>query len=199
MSFINHMTREINLKIVYQGPTLSGKRTNLQYIDNKTQPEIRGRPDRFAPENEGTLFFDFSPSSLGTHDGFRFRFHLYTVQGSIVDDASHRLVLKGVDGVVFVADSQQGRAEANLESLDRLINILEAQGNNLAQVPIVLQYNKRDLSTAMPVEDLDALLRAPWSLEWSRFEAVANKGIGVFETLKELARQMILLLRWSAK
>ena len=145
MSFINYSSREINCKIVYYGPGLCGKTTNLQYIYTKTNPELKGKMISLATETERTLFFDFLPLALGQIRGFKTRFHLYTVPGQVFYDASRKLILKGVDGVVFVADSQIERMEANLESLDNLKINLREQGYELEKVPYVVQYNKRDL------------------------------------------------------
>lgn len=158
MSFINYSAREINCKLVYYGPGLCGKTTNLQFIYNKTRPEAKGKMISLATETERTLFFDFLPLSLGEIRGFKTRFHLYTVPGQVFYDASRKLILKGVDGVCFVADSQLERMEANIESLDNLRINLEEQGYNLDTIPYVIQYNKRDLPSAVPVEELSQLL-----------------------------------------
>src|SRR4051812_49395912 len=158
MSFINYLSREINCKIVYYGPGLCGKTANLQYVYGKTNPDARGKMISLATETERTLFFDFLPLSLGEIRGFKTRFHLYTVPGQVFYDASRKLILKGVDGVVFVADSQEGRREANIESLENLATNLEEQGFNLEKLPFVIQYNKRDLPTAVEVEVLRAEL-----------------------------------------
>ena len=154
MSFINYSSREINCKIVYYGPGLCGKTTNLQYIYNKTNPEAKGKMISLATETERTLFFDFLPLSLGEIRGFKTRFHLYTVPGQVFYDASRKLILKGVDGVVFVGDSQIERMEANIESLENLRTNLQEQGYNLDKLPYVVQYNKRDLPNAAPIEEL---------------------------------------------
>src|SRR5499425_1018104 len=154
MSFINYSSREINCKIVYYGPGLCGKTTNLQWIYNKTNPELKGKMISLATETERTLFFDFLPLALGQIRGFKTRFHLYTVPGQVFYDASRKLILKGVDGVVFVADSQNERMEANVESLDNLKANLREQGYDYDKVPIVIQYNKRDLPNAVAVEEM---------------------------------------------
>ena len=148
MSFINYSSREINCKIVYYGPGLCGKTTNLQYIYNKTNPDLKGKMISLATETERTLFFDFLPLALGQIRGFKTRFHLYTVPGQVFYDASRKLILKGVDGVVFVADSQVERMEANIESLDNLRQNLGEQGYDLDKISCVVQYNKRDLPNA---------------------------------------------------
>ena len=158
MSFINYSSREINCKIVYYGPGLCGKTTNLQYIYEKTNPEAKGKMISLATETERTLFFDFLPLSLGEIRGFKTRFHLYTVPGQVFYDASRKLILKGVDGVVFVADSQIERMEANIESLENLRTNLAEQGYYLDKLPYVVQYNKRDLPNVAPVDELRELL-----------------------------------------
>jgi len=192
MSFINYSSREINCKIVYYGPGLCGKTTNLQYIYNKTNPEAKGKMISLATETERTLFFDFLPLSLGEIRGFRTRFHLYTVPGQVFYDASRKLILKGVDGVVFVADSQMERMEANIESLENLRDNLKEQGYDLDKLPYVVQYNKRDLPNASPVDELQEVLN-PTSV--TNYEAVATKGIGVFDTLKAVAKLVLTELK----
>ena len=192
MSFINYSSREINCKIVYYGPGLCGKTTNLQYIYNKTNPEAKGKMISLATETERTLFFDFLPLSLGEIRGFRTRFHLYTVPGQVFYDASRKLILKGVDGVVFVGDSQIERMEANIESLDNLRQNLLEQGYDLDKLPYVVQLNKRDLVNSAPLEELVEVLN-PTNVPM--FEAVATKGTGVFDTLKAVAKQVLTELR----
>ncbi|QQR91865.1 MAG: GTPase domain-containing protein [Myxococcales bacterium] len=192
MSFINYLSREINCKIVYYGPGLCGKTTNLQYIYNKTNPEAKGKMISLATETERTLFFDFLPLALGEIRGFKTRFHLYTVPGQVFYDASRKLILKGVDGVVFVADSQIARIEANAESLDNLkINLIE-QGYELEKLPYVIQYNKRDMPGVASVEELRTLLNPIGTLH---FEAIATTGEGVFETLKAVAKLVLQELK----
>ena len=188
MSFINYSSREINCKIVYYGPGLCGKTTNLQFVYKKTKPEARGKMISLATETERTLFFDFLPLSLGDIRGFKTRFHLYTVPGQVFYDASRKLILKGVDGLVFVADSQYERSEANQESFDNMKANLIEQGYQLGQVPYILQYNKRDLPNAMPLDEMRALLNKDNVPE---FEAVAATGEGVFETLKAIAKLVL--------
>jgi signal recognition particle receptor subunit beta len=188
MSFINYSSREINCKVVYYGPGLCGKTTNLQFIYSKTNPDVKGKMISLATETERTLFFDFLPLALGEIRGFKTRFHLYTVPGQVFYDASRKLILKGVDGVVFVADSQVERMEANLESLDNLKINLQEQGYDLAGVPLVIQYNKRDLPNAAPVEEMRRLLNPGGAPD---FEAAATSGEGVFETLKAVARGVL--------
>jgi signal recognition particle receptor subunit beta len=192
MSFINYSAREINCKMVYYGPGLCGKTTNLQFIYNKTRPESKGKMISLATETERTLFFDFLPLSLGEIRGFKTRFHLYTVPGQVFYDASRKLILKGVDGVCFVADSQLERMEANNESLDNLRYNLEEQGYDLDKLPYIIQYNKRDLPTAVPLDELRATLNTN---NVPDFEASAVTGEGVFDTLKALAKQVLTELR----
>jgi len=192
MSFINYSSREINCKIVYYGPGLCGKTTNLQYIYNKTNPEAKGKMISLATETERTLFFDFLPLSLGEIRGFKTRFHLYTVPGQVFYDASRKLILKGVDGVVFVGDSQLERMEANIESLDNLRTNLAEQGYDLDKLPYVVQYNKRDLPNATTMPELEEALNPT---KVPQFEAVATKGVGVFDTLKAVAKLVLTELR----
>ena len=188
MSFINYASREINCKIVYYGPGLGGKTTNLQYVYERTNPQNKGQLISLATETDRTLFFDFLPLDLGSVRGFRTRFHLYTVPGQVFYDASRKLILKGVDGVIFVADSQEARMDANLESLDNLKHNLHENGFDLGLIPYALQFNKRDLAGAVPY---DVMLRALQIKGEPTFEAVAPKGIGVFETLKAVAKQVL--------
>jgi signal recognition particle receptor subunit beta len=192
MTFINYASREINCKIVYYGPGLCGKTTNLQHIFESTAPQSRGKLISLATETDRTLFFDFMPLELGTVRGFKTRFHLYTVPGQVFYDASRKLILKGVDGIVFVADSQEERMDANVESLYNLEENLQAQGYDLMKLPYVLQLNKRDLPNIIPVEELTAELRRK---EEPVVEAVASNGAGVFDTLKAVAKQVLTELR----
>ena len=192
MSFINYAAREINVKIVFYGPGLCGKTTNLQYIFEKSSPQQKGKLISLATETDRTLFFDFLPLDLGAVRGFKTRFHLYTVPGQVFYDASRKLILKGVDGVVFVADSQEARMDANEESLRNLEDNLMENGFALKNIPYVLQFNKRDLPSAVLVDDMYRLLNFKGE---PTFEAVATKGIGVFETLKAVAKQVLYELR----
>ncbi len=192
MSFINYAAREINVKIVYYGPGLCGKTTNLQYIFEKSSPQQKGKLISLATETDRTLFFDFLPLDLGAVRGFKTRFHLYTVPGQVFYDASRKLILKGVDGVVFVADSQEARMDANAEGLRNLEDNLRENGFELKTIPYVLQFNKRDLPTAVLVDDMYRLLNFKGE---PTFEAVAVKGMGVFETLKAVAKQVLYELR----
>jgi signal recognition particle receptor subunit beta len=188
MTFINYASREINCKIVYYGPGLCGKTTNLQWIYDKTNPNAKGKLISLATETDRTLFFDFLPLELGTVRGFKTRFHLYTVPGQVFYDASRKLILKGVDGVIFVADSQVERMDANTESIDNLQVNLKAQGYDLLGIPYVLQLNKRDLPNVVPVDEMVRQLRKKGE---PVFEAVASKGAGVFETLKGVAKLVL--------
>jgi mutual gliding-motility protein MglA len=192
MTFINYASREINCKIVYYGPGLCGKTTNLQYIYDSTAPQAKGKLISLATETDRTLFFDFMPLELGTVRGFKTRFHLYTVPGQVYYDASRKLILKGVDGVVFVADSQEERMDANIESLYNLEENLKSQGYDLQQIPYVLQLNKRDLPNVISVEELTNELNRKSE---PVYEAVAAKGDGVFDTLKAVAKQVLTELR----
>jgi signal recognition particle receptor subunit beta len=221
MSMINYAAREINCKIVYYGPGLGGKTTNLEHIHGKVAPDSRGKLISLATETERTLFFDFLPVDLGEIRGFRTRFHLYTVPGQVYYNASRKLILKGVDGVVFVADSQVDRAEANQESMQNLYDNMTEHGYDLTRLPFVVQYNKRDLPNAAPVDELESMLNPGWEVAepsrfrpqpnpfragsmlverlpsgewWERvpsFEAVASTGEGVFDTLKAVAKLVI--------
>jgi mutual gliding-motility protein MglA len=192
LSFINFAAREINCKVVYYGPGLGGKTTNLQHIYDKTGEKSRGKMISLATETDRTLFFDFLPLDLGTVRGFRTRFHLYTVPGQVFYDASRKLILRGVDGVVFVADSQEERMDANIEALENLKDNLKDHGYDYKAIPYVLQLNKRDLPNVLPV---DVLKKELMGKSEPVFEAIASQGCGVFETLKEAARQVFLELK----
>jgi signal recognition particle receptor subunit beta len=196
MTFINYAAREINCKIVYYGPGLGGKTTNIQWIHEKTRNESKGKLISLATETDRTLFFDFLPIELGTIRGFRTRFHLYTVPGQVFYDASRKLILKGVDGVVMVADSQEMRQDANIDAIENLKLNLRQNGYELAELPYVLQLNKRDLPSAMPVEQMTRELRAG---NEPVFEAVAVRGQGVFDTLKAIIKLVLADLRTGAK
>lgn len=192
MTFINYAAREINCKIVYYGPGLCGKTTNLQYIYDKTNPQAKGKLISLATETDRTLFFDFLPLDLGTVRGFKTRFHLYTVPGQVFYDASRKLILKGVDGVIFVADSQAARMEANIESIQNLERNLKEQGYDLSTIPYALQFNKRDLPTALPPDEMYQQLNYKGE---PTFEAVARDGTGVFDTLKSVAKLVLTELK----
>ena len=192
MSFINYAAREINCKIVYYGAGLGGKTTNLQVIYQKTADQQKGKMISLATETERTLFFDFLPLDLGSVRGFKTRIHLYTVPGQVFYEASRKLILKGADGVVFVADSQEERLDANLETLDNLREHLEEHKLNFQTIPYVLQLNKRDLPGALPAEALAEQLRVKGE---PVTEAVAVTGQGVFETLREVAKLVLAELK----
>ena len=188
MTFINYASREINCKIVYYGPGLCGKTTNLQAIHQRTAPQSRGEMVSLETETDRTLFFDFLPLELGTVRGFKTRFHLYTVPGQVFYDASRKLILKGVDGVIFVADSQVERMDANVEAIENLETNLRSQGYDLMAIPYVLQLNKRDLPNVASVDEMKRLLARK---NEPIIEAVAAKGPGVFETLKGVAKLVL--------
>jgi len=188
MSMINYASREINCKIVYYGTGLGGKTTNLEYIYSRVNPETKGKMISLATESERTLFFDFLPIDLGEVRGFKTRFHLYTVPGQVYYNASRRLILKGVDGIVFVADSQGSRAEANIESMHNLYENLETYGYDLEAIPFAIQYNKRDMENILPMEELRAQIN-PMGVP--DFEATAIEGKGVFETLSCVSKLVV--------
>lgn len=194
MAFINHPAQEINCKIVYYGPGLCGKTTNLHYLHANTNPESKGKMFSLETDTERTLFFDFLPLSFGKIRGFRTRFQLYTVPGQVFYNASRKVILKGVDGIVFVADSDPDRFEANLESLDTLNQNLVAHGYSLAQIPHVIQYNKRDLDTVVEVDFLRKSLNLHGVAD---FEASAISGQGVVDTLKSVSKSVLARLSTS--
>jgi hypothetical protein len=223
MSMINYASREINCKLVYYGPGLGGKTTNLEFVYNKVAPTARGKMISLATETERTLFFDFLPVDLGTIRGFKVKFHLYTVPGQVYYNASRKLILKGVDGVVFVADSQIERMDANIEAMQNLYENMSQHGYDVTRIPFAVQYNKRDLPNAAPVAELQAALNPGWPLEdvarqrvtpdpdhesellvWQQdgqwlerapyFEAVAVTGEGVFDTLKAISKSVVKTL-----
>jgi hypothetical protein len=221
MSMINYASREINCKIVYYGPGLGGKTTNLEHVYAKVAPDARGKLISLATETERTLFFDFLPVDLGTIRGFKTRFHLYTVPGQVYYNASRKLILKGVDGIVFVADSQMDRMEANQESMQNLYDNMQEYGYDLTRMPFVIQFNKRDLPNAAPLDELQAALNPGWEVteparqrhtpdptspseslvlqlttgEWVErapsLEAVAVTGDGVFDTLRTVSKLVL--------
>jgi len=223
MSLINYASREINCKLVYYGPGLGGKTTNLEYIYEKVAPASKGKMISLATETERTLFFDFLPVDLGSIRGFKTRFHLYTVPGQVYYNASRKLILKGVDGVVFVGDSQIERMEANLESMQNLYDNMLQHGYDLTRMPFVIQYNKRDLPNAAPLAELQQNLNPGWPVEdparhrpvpdpdrpgeylveqvegtWMErvphFEAIALRGDGVFDTLRAISKLVLKTL-----
>lgn len=192
MSFINYSSREINCKIVYYGPGLSGKTTNLKYIYDNSDPETRGKLISLSDDNGRSVFFDFLPMDFGEINGFKTRFHLYTVPGQSMNELSRKLILKGVDGVVFVADSQRERMDANKKALEKLGDYLEEYGYEIKTMPVVFQYNKRDIKNIMPVEQLSEFLNIYSKPE---LETIAIKGTGVHETLKSITKSVLNELR----
>lgn len=191
MSLINYASKEINCKIVYYGCGLCGKTTNLLYIHKKIDPSSKGKLVSLATETDRTLFFDFLPLDLGTIQGFTTRFHLYTVPGQVHYDASRKLILKGVDGLVFVVDSQIERVEDNLDSLHNLKVNLRSQGYEFNSLPMVLQYNKRDLPNIVPVDELERQLN---HRDDPAFEAIATEGVGVFDILRAISKLVLAAL-----
>ncbi len=192
MSFFNHNAKEIHCKIVYYGPSLGGKTTNLQWVYQHTANEQKSKMVALETDIERTLFFDFLPLNVGEIRGYQTRFHLYSVPGQVVYDASRKMILKGLDGVVFVADSQNERMEENLESLRNLERNLETQGHDIRSIPLVIQYNKRDLPNAASVRELRSHLNLYNSPE---FEATAAEGKGVTESLKTISKSIINVLK----
>ncbi len=192
MSFVNYNTKEINCKIVYYGPGLGGKTTNIQYLYQKTSADSKGKMISLNTENERTLFFDFLPLDLGEIRGFRTHFHLYTVPGQVFYEASRKLILRGVDGLVFVADSQVQRMESNLESFKSLESNIDEHGYNLKKIPLVMQWNKRDLPNITSTQNLEKELN---KYDVPAFEATAIQGIGVFETLKMVSKMVLMNLK----
>ena len=192
MVFLNYTTMQVTSKIVYYGPGLCGKTTNLQWIHRKTAAGSRGEMVSLETEADRTLFFDLLPLDVGMIGGMKVRLQLYTVPGQVFYNTTRRLVLKGVDGVVFVADSQVAAMDANEESLANLRQNLEELGLDPREVPVAFQYNKRDLAHIMPLETLREALNPEGAPE---FEAAAIHGVGVFETLKEVSRQALDVVR----
>jgi signal recognition particle receptor subunit beta len=192
MSFVNHNKKEVNCKIVYYGPGLGGKTTNIQHVYQKTAAKSKGQMVTLNTENERTLFFDFLPLDLGMIRGFKTRFHLYTVPGQVFYEASRKLILRGVDGIVFVADSQVDKMEANIESLQGLEANLKAQGHDINKIPLVMQWNKRDLQNIAPAHELQKKLN---KFEVPAIESCALKGEGVFETLKMISKLVLLNIK----
>lgn len=192
MSFINYAAKEVNCKIVYCGAGLCGKTTNIQFIYEQTQADLKGKLVSLSTENERTLFFDFLPLSVGDIKGYKTRFHLYTIPGQTFYEVSRQFILKGVDGIVFVVDSMRERMDANLESFNALEKALESQGYDMHRIPFALQYNKRDLPNAVPLSELQTAFNPSNRLF---FEAVANQGAGVIETLQALSKWIIRELK----
>lgn len=189
MSTINFANREINCKIVYYGPGVAGKTTNLKYIYTQVPDTVKGEMVSLATEDERTLFFDFLPIDLGTVQGFKTRFHLYTVPGQVFYNASRKLILRGVDGIIFVADSASNRLRANAESMRNLRENLDEYNLNLEEIPMVIQFNKRDLPDAVPTEMLRSILDP--QDRFPSFDAAASSGVGVFETLRAVSKMVL--------
>lgn len=192
MAFINQEAKEIHCKVVYYGPSLGGKTTNVQWVYQKTAGHGQGELLEFNTNPERTLFFDFLPMNVGEVRGLKTRFHLYTVPGQVVYDASRKLILKGLDGVVFVADSQLERMDENIEAMRNLEKNLEQQGYDIRKVPLVIQYNKRDLPNVASIAELRAALN---KYNAPDFEATASIGRGVMETLKTVSKAIITTLK----
>lgn len=192
MSFVNYHTKEVNCKIVYYGPGLGGKTTNIQHVYKRTAGNNKGKMVTLNTENERTLFFDFLPLDLAEIRGFKTRMHLYTVPGQVIYEASRKLILRGVDGVVFVADSQVDKMEANLESFEGLKKNLLEQGYDIEKIPVVMQWNKRDLPNTASVQELEKKLN---NYDFPSFEASALNGEGVFETLKSISKHVLLNIK----
>lgn len=192
MSFINYNAKDIHCKIVYYGPSLGGKTTNLQWVYQKTVSAEKSELFSMPGDVERTLFFDFLPLNVGEIRGFKTRFHLYTVPGQVVYEPSRKLILKGLDGVVFVADSQAERMEENLQSMEGLKKSLEQQGYDIKDIPLVIQYNKRDLPNAMSLADMRSALNKYNSVD---FESTASEGVGVFESLRTVSKAIINVLK----
>ncbi len=188
MSFINYASKEINCKIIYYGAGLSGKTTNVQYIYERTQQSQKGKLVSLSTENERTLFFDFLPLAIDDVRGYKTRFHLYTIPGQTFYEVSRQFILKGVDGIVFVVDSQPERMEANIESFESLEKGLDRQGYDLHKLPLVFQYNKRDAQDAVSLRELEATFNPA---KRPSFEAVASRGVGVMETLQSISQWII--------
>jgi signal recognition particle receptor subunit beta len=192
MSFINYNAKEIHCKIVYYGPSLGGKTTNIQWIYQKTATDQKSKLIALNTANERTYFFDFLPLGFGQIRGFNTKFHLYTVPGQTDRDMTRKLILKGLDGVIFVADSQSERWEENMTSMNNLEANLKQQGYDIRQVPLVVQYNKRDIPGASPVVEMRKALNR---FNATEYEAIATQGIGVFESLKTLSKSIISVLK----
>lgn len=193
MVFFNYATMQMAAKIVYYGPGLCGKTTNLHVIYNRTAPNSRGEMVSLETETDRTLFFDLLPLDVGVIGGFKTRLQLYTVPGQVFYNTTRKLVLKGVDGIVFVADSQRPMLEPNRESFKNLQDNLAEAGQDWRKIPLVLQYNKRDLTNILTVDELNAALNPDGAIEW--YESSAANGLGVFETLKGISKQTLKVLR----
>lgn len=196
MSFINYNKNEIHCKIVYYGPSLSGKTTNLQWIYQETQGDKKSDLFSLPTDTERTLFFDFLPMDIGEINGYKVRFHLYTVPGQVVYEASRRLILKGIDGLIFVADSQEERMQENLRSFEGMKKNLKLQGYDYKKLPMVLQYNKQDLSNSLNIQDMRLQLNKE---AFTDFSAQAHLGVGVFDSLQHIAKEILSALKSGSK
>ena len=195
MSFINYNAKEIHCKIVYYGPSLGGKTTNIQWVYQTLASDQKSKLVALNTEIERTLFFDFLPLEVGEIRGFQTRFHLYTVPGQVIYDASRKLILKGLDGVVFVVDSQADRLEENIASMKNLEKNLEQQGYDINEIPLLIQYNKRDLPNSLPITELRRQLNRHNAQE---VEAIAFEGKGVLESFKMVSKNVIQILKGGA-
>ncbi len=192
MSLFNQETKELHCKIVYYGPSLGGKTTNLQWIYHETAPDQKSKLTALNPEPDRTYFFDFLPFFMGEVRGYKTRFHIYTVPGQMIYNASRKLILQGIDGVIFVADSQKERMDENIESMKNLELNLKQQGYDIRKVPLLIQYNKRDLDNASSIEELRTALNKYNAMET---EAIASEGKGVFESLKKITKHIHSVLK----
>ena len=192
MAFINEQRKEINCKVVYFGPPMCGKSTSLRYIFKNVKDEKRGELVSLSTSADRTLYFDFVPLTIGKFKNFQVRLHLYTVPGDVAYEAARKIIAKGVDGVVFLVDSQLEQLEANMASMMELREIIENEGGDFAEVPMVIQYNKRDLSNAVPIVELRKLLN---QRKVPDFETIATEGRGVFESLKSIGKQVLKSLK----
>jgi signal recognition particle receptor subunit beta len=192
MAFISYSASEVNCKVVYYGPALSGKTAHLTYIYKKSNPAGRGRLISVATETERTLFFDFLPIHVGSLRGMKIRLHLYTIPGQVFYDATRKMILRGLDGVVFVADSQPDRMNENIESLENLRTNLKGHGYDLDSIPYTIAYNKRDLPKVMPVEEMSKILN---TRPVQAYPSSVVTGEGVFDALKDISKQVVLGLK----
>ncbi len=192
MSLFNYNAKEIHCKIVYYGPSLGGKTTNIQWMYQSLASDQKSKLMALNTEIERTLLFDFLPLDIGEIRGFKTRFHVYSVPGQIVYDATRKLILQGIDGVIFVADSQADRLDENLQALDNLEKNLQQQGYNIKEIPLLLQYNKRDLPTALPIQELRRHLNR---FNAQEIEACAFEGKGVLESFKMMSKSILQVLK----
>ncbi len=192
MAYVNPHTKEIHCKVVYYGPSLGGKTTNLQWVYQQTSAMNRSELYSLPTDTERTLFFDFLPLNIGDIRGFKTRFHLYTVPGQVIYNATRKLIIKGLDGAIFVADSQAERMEENEDSLRNFEKNLSIQGCDISEIPLVIQYNKRDLPNALSISELRTRLNR---FNVPDFEGTASEGRGVFDALKSVSKAIITVLK----